>query len=130
MEKKQVVLLIFFLNLKFLGWSCSGCIRKAKIAAFSDDFCVEITLMLLYSFFVLIHYGTNASEEVEKIIRDKKKLSQIILVLYNLHSRYNKSLIKNVVKSFLNFLQLTGANIYNGYPKLKSAFEFLGDSMF
>ena len=32
------------------------------------------------------HYGTNASEEVEKIIRDKKKLSQIILVLYNLHS--------------------------------------------
>ena len=86
--------------------------------------------MLLYSFFVLIHYGTNASEEVEKIIRDKKKLSQIILVLYNLHSRYNKSLIKNVVKSFLNFLQLTGADIYNSYPKLKSAFEFLGDSMF
>ena len=76
------------------------------------------------------HYGTNASEKVEKIIRDKKKLSQIILVLYNLHSWYNKSLIKNVVKSFLNFLQLTGADIHNGYPKLKSAFEFLGDSMF
>ena len=123
-------MLIFFLNLKFLGWSCSGCIRKAKVAACSDDFFVEITLMLVYSFFVLITMVQTLLRKLRRLLEIKKKLSQIILVLYNLHSRYNKSLIKNVVKSFLNFLQLTGADIYNGYPKLKSAFKFLGDSMF
>ena len=43
-------------------------------------------------------------------------------------------LIKNVMTSFdngaENFLQITGTDIYNGYPKLKPAFGFWSDSVF
>ena len=41
-----------------------------------------------------------------------------------------KNLVTYFDKGAESFLQITGTDIYNDYPKLKSAFGFWSDSMF
>ena len=47
---------------------------------------MEITLKLFLAIFHFYRYGTNTSEKVEKIASDEKRLSQMLLVRYSLHS--------------------------------------------
>ena len=84
----RAVLLIFSLNLKFLGWPYREYIKTAKngcFHCFSEEFLSESAVL---PNFCCYNYGANASEAVGEDRYRSKRLSQMLLKSYSLlHSQ-------------------------------------------
>ena len=65
-------LMIFCLNLKFLGWPHSKSIKIAKMIACSENCHCGDDFDAVFTIFRSYRYGANASEAVDKITAEEK----------------------------------------------------------
>ena len=68
----RAVLLIFRLNLKYLGWSCREYIKTVKNGGFCEELPSENDFEAVLATFCCYDYGANASKAVQKIVTDQK----------------------------------------------------------
>ena len=77
----RAVLLIFTLNLKYLGWPYRTYIKTAKNGDFCEEYLGENDFETDLATFCCYRQGTKASEAVKKIATDQKEYRNAPLVL-------------------------------------------------
>ena len=74
----------FCFNLKYLGWPYRAYIKTAKNGDFCEELLNENDFEAVLATFCCYDHGAKASEAVQKITTDQKKVSQMLLLCYNL----------------------------------------------
>ena len=69
-------LLIFCLNLKYLGWPYRAYIRTAKNGDFCEELLSENDFETVLATFCCYDHGAKASEAVQKIAIDQKSIAK------------------------------------------------------
>ena len=72
-----------------MGWPYRAYIRTAKNSDFCEEMCSENDFEAVLATFCCYDHGAKASEAVQKIATDKKRVSQILLACYNLLNSQN-----------------------------------------
>ena len=73
LETWAVLLLIFSLNLKYLGWLYSAYIKTAKNGGFCEELLSENDFEAVLATFCCYDHGANTSKAVQKIATDQKE---------------------------------------------------------
>ena len=79
----------FRLNQKYLGLPYRAYIKTARNGSFCEELLSENDFEVALTTFCCYDHGANASETVQKIATDQKRVSQMFLVCYNLLNSQN-----------------------------------------
>ena len=94
--EKPDMLLIFHINLKYLGWQYRAYIKTAKNGDFCQEFLNKSDFEAVLATFCCCNHGAKASEAVHKIATDQKEyrkcfLCVIICSIAQIHLSLNDS---------------------------------------
>ena len=80
----------FHLNLRYLGWLHGAYIKTAKNGDFCEELLSENDFEAVLATFCCYDHGAKASEAVQKIATDQKRVLKMLHVCYNLLNSQNQ----------------------------------------